>query len=344
MSSHTQDATARRRIVVLAVATLTVAAVVALVVGVRASSSDDAEATAQRYVDLIASGEGDDLSELASMTESGDTRALVDAADLLAAADERIEVLSLGDPKAVEAPTDLPADSALEDFTEVDVRYRLAGEEHTWPLVLGRDGEGWRVASAMVGSVGWDEPGLQNVDADIRLGRTLIERRPRIQDGDDGGETVQPLYPAVYQAEKGIDPYFASTTASVVVLPGAPTAEPPLPLTATDATREAIATDFARRADSCGGRDAFGRCPFFDLVQTGRAGGDPYAPGWWKGLAGEPTIAIGDVDDGIEVSGAFRYVARDGVRTMRFTGTGQLGFEAARRTPKLAELEVESAG
>ena len=49
-----------------------------------------------------------------------------------------------------------------------------------------RDGEGWRVASAMVGSVGWDEPGLQNVDADIRLGRTLIERRPRIQDGDDG--------------------------------------------------------------------------------------------------------------------------------------------------------------
>jgi hypothetical protein len=330
MTSPTPDPASRRRIVVLAVAALAVAAVVAVVVGVRAASSDDAAATARRYVDLIATGDEDELVDLAAMTAE-DSPALSDAAALLAAADERIDVLSLGDPRE------------KDEVVEVDVRYRLAGEEHTWELVLGQVGDEWRVSAPMVGSVEWDEPGLRNVDTDIRLGESLLERRPRVQDGDGSGETVQPLYPAVYRAQKRIDPYFTSTPAPVAVLPGAPTAEPSLPLVATDATRQALAADFSASADACGGPEAFSRCPFFDLVQTARAGGDPYAPGWWRGLVGTPTVAVESVPDGVTVSGAFRYATQDGVRTMRFTGTGQIGFEAVRRTPTLTGLEVEQA-
>ncbi|TQK70118.1 hypothetical protein [Nocardioides sp. SLBN-35] len=320
----------RPRVVAVAVATTVVVAALGGLAWVRASSSDEAAAAARRYVDLVASGDEDELAGLAAMTAE-DTAALDDAAGLLAAADERIDVVSIGDP--VES----------DDVVEVEVRYRLAGEEHTWPLRLGRVGDDWRISSPMVGSVAWDEPGVRNVDTDIRLGGNVLERRPRVQDGDGSGESVQPLYPAVYGAEKRIDPYFTSTPALVAVLPGAPTAEPSLPLVATDATRQALAADFTASADACGGPEAFARCPFFDLVQTARAGGDPSAPGWWRGLVGTPTVAVDSVPDGITVTGAFRYAARGGVRTMRFTATGQIGFEAVRRTPTLAGLEVAQA-
>ncbi|WP_377323882.1 hypothetical protein ACFJIY_03960 [Pimelobacter simplex] len=221
------------------------------------------------------------------------------------------------------------------------MRYRLAGEEHTWTLRLGRDDDGWRVAAPMTGAIAWDEPALRNADSEIRLGGIVVERRPRfIGEGDD----VQPLYPAGYAAEKRVAPYFAAAPVPVVVLPGEPTPQPELVLRANDAARQVLAADLAAQADTCGTAEAFGRCPFYDIVATPLAGGDPTAPGWWKGFAGRPTLTVGVALDGVAIEGAIRYATPGGVRTLRFTADAQIGFDRVARTPTLSGLEVQAVG
>lgn len=321
----------RRGVVAVLVATVLVVAALAVVLVVRARSSatDGAARVAQRYAELVASGAGDEVDELARMT-SGSTPALADAAPLLAAADERIQVVGLDEPEVTGT-----------DRAEVAVRYRLAGEEHTWTLRLGRDDDGWRVAAPMTGAIAWDEPALRNADSEIRLGGVVVERRPRFI---GGGDDVQPLYPAGYAVEKRIAPYFAAPPAPVLVLPGAPTPEPELALRANDAARRVLAADLAAQADTCGTAEAFGKCPFYDIVATPLAGGDPSAPGWWKGFAGRPTLTVDAVLDGVVIEGAIRYATPGGVRTLQFTGAAEIGFDRVARTPTLSGLEVEAVG
>ncbi|WP_418062502.1 hypothetical protein [Pimelobacter simplex] len=323
----------RRGVVAVFVATVLVVAALAVVLVVRArsSASDGAARVAQRYAELVASGAGDELDELARLT-SEPTPALADAAPLLAAADERIEVVGLGEPEVTGT-----------DQAEVAVRYRLAGEEHTWTLRLGRDADDdeWRVAAPMTGAIAWDEPALRNADSEIRLGGAVVERRPRFI---GGGDDVQPLYPAGYAAEKQVAPYFAAAPVPVVVLPGEPTPQPELVLRANDAARQVLAADLAAQAGTCGTAEAFGRCPFYDIVATPFAGGDPTAPGWWKGFAGRPTLTVDAALDGVAIEGAIRYATPGGVRTLRFTGDAEIGFDRVARTPTLSGLEVEAVG
>ncbi|MBS4752658.1 hypothetical protein KG112_07525 [Nocardioides sp. zg-ZUI104] len=341
--------THRRLLVgVVVLALLAVAAVV--LVWSRSSSYDGASRVAQRYVALVASGKGPDLSRLAAMTAGGGSPERDDAADLLAGAEQRIEVLDLAGPKRAGRAVDLPGDLDLEDLVEVEVRYRLAGSEHTWPLVLGRQDGEWRVAVPMLGSVAWDEPALQGLDSEIRLGAVVLDRRPRSGAGEQvvaGGQgavgEVQPLYPAVYAFDKRIGAWFASARTRVSVLPGEPSAQPAVTLEATGATLEALADDLTDRAEACDGQEAFARCPFFDLVATPRAGGgDPYASGWWQGLVGEPEITVEGTT--ARFSGAFRYEARSGSRTMRFTGEADVALSSLEAGPTLGAPEVERAG
>lgn len=322
----------RRGVVAVLVTTVLVVAALAVVLVVRARStvSDGAARIAQQYAGLIASGEGEELAELARLTIEP-TPALADAAAFLAIADERIEVVGLDEPEVTGT-----------DRAEVAVRYRLAGEEHTWTLRLARgDDDGWRVAEPMTGAVAWDEPALRNADSEIRLGGVVVERRPRFI---GGGDDVQPLYPAGYGAEKQVAPYFATAPTPVVVLPGPATPEPALVLRANDATRKVLAADLAAQADTCGSAEAFGKCPFYDIVATPLAGGDPSAPGWWKGFAGRPALTVDAALDGVVITGAIRYTTPGGVRTLRFTGDAEIGFDRVARTPTLSGLEVEAVG
>lgn len=158
----------------------------------------------------------------------------------------------------------------------------------------------------------------RNADSEIRLGGAVVERRPRFI----GGGAPVP----------------------VVVLPGEPTPQPELVLRANDAARQVLAADLAAQAGTCGTAEAFGRCPFYDIVATPFAGGDPTAPGWWKGFAGPPTLTVDAALDGVAIEGAIRYATPEGVRTLRFTGYAGIGFDRVARTPTLSGLEVEAVG
>lgn len=84
----------------------------------------------------------------------------------------------------------LPDAAQLEDLVQVDIRYRLDGQEHTWPIVLGKlagesgaDAYDWRVVTPLVGSVAWQ----QGRDLRRRLGPGGADRHR-----DDRPPLVEP--------------------------------------------------------------------------------------------------------------------------------------------------------
>ena len=48
--------------------------------------------------------------------------------------------------------------------------------------------------------------------------------------------------------------------------------------------------------------------------------------------------------EGVAIEGAIRYATPGGVRTLRFTGDAENGFDRVARTPTLSGLEVEAVG
>lgn len=336
--------TRSRKLLLLGVAAVTAATAVVLVV-LPARADAAARSVAEQYVDLVAAGGEDDLERLWAMTTTEIPGALRSAGELLLGAEERIEVVSVGEPH--EAPVaDVPYQVQLEDFVEVEVRYRLAGEEHDWTIVLGKlAGEGgsdvgdWRVVTPLVGSIAWEQPAFADVAKDAYLSGTRQVRRPALL---GGSEDLQPLYPAVYSAQARLDPYYASEMSAVAVTAGDPVPPPELRLEPTRLTRERIRRQVWGRFAECSGRvDVLGGCPARDLAQS--AGVDVWGGSrWWLGLTDRPSITVDS--NGIRVSGgAFRLRSPDGVRVVRFTGTGRYFLDNQSWTPVLFDLDLSEA-
>ncbi|MFM2475414.1 hypothetical protein, partial [Burkholderia cenocepacia] len=189
-----------RRRVTLAAA-LAVGAVATTTLAACTPDVSGAGALAQRYVDLIASADADDLETLwaASGAEPAIGRA---AGQLLLDATERIEVLEVGDPSP--ASTSTSADAVGSDVegweaVQVPVRYALAGDEHDDAIVLAplEDAprgleSSWRVVTALMGALQVPATGIAGLTPDVFVGGTRLEI-----DSAYAGASI-PLFPGVY--------------------------------------------------------------------------------------------------------------------------------------------------
>lgn len=328
---------------------LGLAAVVGLVVvGVnvaRAQATDDAaRSAAATYADLVATAEEDDLERLWSMTVAESPGALRTAAQLLLGAEERIEVIDVGEPKESE-PVDVPYPARFDRFVQVFVTYRLDGEEHERPvglgLLTGEDGaeeSDWRVVLPLTSEIGWTQPGFADVAQDVYIGDVRQVRRPLVLGGD---EDTQPLYPAVYRTQSRLDPWFASEIELVTVVAGTTALPPDYRLDPTERTQTRIAGQLLAAFDDCGTEDIGLDCPVDDLVE--RHGVNTYRPGWWLGFTTEPQIEVDH--QGLTLSeGVFRFRTSRGVRTARVDGTCPYLIDNQSWTPVLAGWECEIDG
>ena len=335
----------RSKLVALVVVTVLVAAVAAWIVLPGRASDAAARAAAQRYVDAIASGDEDDLEELWAMTVAESPGAMRTAGEVLAGAEERIEVVSVGEPKSVETRR-VVYPVQLEDFVEVEVRYRLAGEDHEWPVVLGKllgesgsDLGDWRVTTPMAGTIAWEQLGSGDFAMDVYVSSVRQVRRPVL--GTD--EDVQPLYPAVYRTQGRLDPYYDSDEETVAVTAGEEVAPPRLAAEPTPKTQALIRRAVWRSFESCGRiPTVYPVCPAEDLVQS--LGVDIYDTDWWRGLTRRPAVTF-DGASGISLSGGeFRFRGPGGVvRELRFTGSGSYVVSFQSSTPQLSELVATEA-
>ncbi|MDO9456799.1 hypothetical protein [Nocardioides sp.] len=330
--------TSRPRVVVtVAVAALVAGAVTAVVVR-RGEPGDASREAATAYVDLVASADSDDLPRLWSMAVTEDPAALRTAGDLLLAAEERVEVVSVGDVET--APdVDVPFRVQLDDFRQVEVTYRLDGEERLWPVRLGRltgsDGDevdDWRVVGD-IGSIDWAAiPSA--IPTDYYVGGSRLVRRP-LAGGSDS--QVQPLYPAVYRTQTRLGIFYSSQEERVAVLAGDPVGPPQLRLAPTTTTETKVRQQVLADLESCRVPGRF-TCPVDALVES--RGVDSYGRGWWLGLTQVPTTTV-DGDTVVLEGGAFRYRGPDGVRLLSFTGSGRIGIDGATREPAVFDYALE---
>lgn len=330
----------RRRVVVGVVAVALVAGAVTAVVVRRDRDTDASREAATAYVDLVASAGQDDLPRLWAMAVSEEPAALRDAGELLLGAEDRIEVVSVGDAEPATG-VDTAYLVHLDEFRQVEVTYRLDDRELRWPVRLGRlpgssgdEVDDWRVVSS-IGSIGW-EPVTGGLPTDYYLGGTQLVRRPLARGSDS---QVQPLYPAVYRTQTRQSSFYSSQEETVAVLPGDPVDPPLLRLTATEATKELIVDQVLSDLDSCGIRGRY-TCFVDDLVEA--RGINTFGRGWWRGLTRPPTVSFDDNGNGATLTGgAFRYRGPDGVRLMRFEGTGVIGIDGATGAPSLYGYDLE---
>lgn len=338
----TRVAVGRRPLTLLAVVGVVLGVVAWVVLPARAESSA-ARTVAQRYVDLVATGDEDELEQLWAMAASESPGGLRSAGELLVGAEQRIEVISVGEP-VESAPADLPYQVRLEGFVELEVRYRLGGEERSWPLVLGKllgesgsDIGDWRVATPLTGSIDWAQPGFADVGTDVYVGGVRQVRRPALVGGPD--EDVQPLYPAVYSTQVRLDPWYAADPTTVVVTPGEPTAPPDVDVEPTKATRDRIRLQVLARFASCGDPDdLLGLCPVLDIVDA--LGVEQWGERrWWRGLTDEPTVTF-DGQRLLLSDGVFRIVGPRGVHQVGFAGSGTFLLDNQSWRPAVFDLDV----
>lgn len=309
-----------------------------------AAKNDVARDVVRTYVDLIATGDEDDLDQLWSLSVLESPGALRTAGDVLLDAEERIEVLSVGEVKESE-PIEVPYPARFDRFVQVVVDYRLDGEDHLSPvglgLIAGEDGADeadWRVVLPLMGAIGWDKPGFTDIATDAYVSDVRQVRRPLLLGGD---EDAQPLYPAVYRTQSRLDPWFASPSELVTVVAGVASVPPTYRMDPTERTRVRLAAELTRAFSRCGTDDIGLSCPVVDLVRE--HGVNTYRPGWWLGFVSEPGIEV-DHEGLTFAGGEFRFRTPDGVRTARVDGTCPYLIDNQSWTPVLARWSCEIDG
>ena len=97
-----------------------------------------AREVAQSYVRLIATGSGTELEQLWQATASDRSADIRRAGRILAEAEQRIEVIEVGEAEPVDGSVDVPFDSDLDsgNARQVTVSYQLAGTSYDGRIVL----------------------------------------------------------------------------------------------------------------------------------------------------------------------------------------------------------------
>lgn len=334
----------RRRLHLIVAAVLMVAGLLAAFsIWVVRAPDNAAVQAAHRYLDALVDGDERELRELPLILATRHW-GLSTTAGYLVDAEERIEVVSVGEPRAVERPA-MTYSTDVTRFTEVEVRYRLGETEHTWPLVVAQrtrgvawDADDWLVVNPMLGSVDWGDVTFASRAVDAYVGGVSQFPEWRRE-----GE-VQYLHPAVYRVERRVDSWFASGPRLLAVPAGDPVAAPEQELSATPKAEEwlqgRVESDFSR----CEYRPGYPRpkvhqCPAADIARAHQI--EPVPDGsWWGGLVTVPTVTI----DGTSVTvtgGSFELRGPDGDHQVPFAGTGRVAFDDEARFLDLAAFTIE---
>lgn len=265
----------------------------AAVLGYRLLSDEDAEAVprdvAERYVQLIASGDETDLQEAAAMTATADPEVLRTAGAALTEATQRIEVVDVRTAGVTEAaPEGLSFPGVFDDFRGFDVEYRLAGEEYADVITVGRlpgsagDAlDDWRVLTPLLGEIAWPQSGLPGGGFDLGIGE-------KVRIGLSVYTYDQRLYPAVYPMHGAMSDLFTAAATEVSV-PTGRSVTPELSFTATDAANKRVGKAFRQAFKACGATWAPG-CPVESVAAD--AGARTWRRDWWVRLVREPTLEV----------------------------------------------------
>ncbi|MGN0062929.1 MAG: hypothetical protein ACI379_01700 [Nocardioides sp.] len=320
----------RRHLLVVALVVVLLGAVGATVLP-RLTTARDAQAALETYVDLVATGEGEELVQLAEMSASDSPAAMRTAVELLDLATERIEVVSVGDVEPLDEVPDVAGSDELDSFVAASVRYRLDGQEHARRVVLGRlagergDHEEWRVVEGLVGSLGDSVPEVPGILlSDLFLGGVHVVRRPSYDASVE--ETEQPLFAAVYERQQRIDPWFTSSPTPLSVVAGEATPLPSVPLEPTKQTEERAVALTWRQFANCR-PDYSITCPVSLTVAIDHG---VVSYDWWRGWERRPDVELHG--DQIRVTGArLRMATPDGIVVLAFDGTATVGMGSTGR-------------
>lgn len=331
----------KRSRVLAVVAVLVVGAALGTFVLLDRAEDQAARAVAERYVELVESGEVDDLPELQSFTASEHLGALRTAGGLLVDAQQRIEVVSVEDAGELDAnEVDVGFDFALDSLVAFDVDYRLGGETHEGRIVLGamaeesgRSEDDWRVVVPLTGSIDWPQRNITLTDTDLFVSGVRQVRAP----GSAGEDQVQPLYPAVYEAQRRNDPWYASPAEEVVVTAGEPVSPPEATLEPTDRTTRRLTREARDQVAQCAFADGHD-CPLTDIAED--LGAEPYSDNsWFLGVVGTPRLTF--TDTGLELTGTVRIRGTDGPRRVRWTALAKTFLDTNDWKPYLAPFTAQ---
>lgn len=269
---------------------------------------------AERYVNLIATGDAHDLRGLHKLEIPGVD--VGDAVKQLAVAKERIAHPTVGKARYVSEKA-APGAAGMTKYVRTRVSYRLDGHTHTSTIVLGLgDGDAddeadWEVLTPMVGELTWTTQGIFGFRPEVDIGginQTVLD------------DTDQPLYPGVYAVHARYGSVFVSNPASATVLSKTNSPGPKLSFRPTAKTKRAVNRGVARAFSHCGDEqpEDGSPCPValgdFDHVAFSR-------DGWWGGLTVQPRIRIRMASLTLS-GGQFRYHAEGGDRLIGFNATG----------------------
>lgn len=277
-----------------------------------------ATAAAERYVDLIASGDTKDLNGLHNLEIRGADDAK--AAKQLTVAEERIGDPTVSDAKYV-SNKDRSVAVGLEKYVSAKVTYRLGGHRHQSPIVMGQEGgptdeeSSWVVLTPLLGQVSWVTTPLSGFRPDVYIGHT----RQDILNNVD-----QPLYPGVYPVRAHWGSLYTSGPTSATVLAGKTNRGPTFDFRPTAITKRLVRRAVLDAFKSCAVDKPRSACP----VYNGDLNDLDLSDGWWGGLTIPPKIVIRGV--GFTLSGG-RFVYRRGGahRSIDFTGKGVFSLTGA---------------
>ena len=284
-----------------------------------APDASGAVALAERYADLVATGDADDLQSLWSASAAEPVAGRL-AGRLLLEATERIEVLDVGDASAADASTSADAvhsDVVAWEAVEVPVRYALAGEEHVGVVVLAPIEDAprglessWRIVAPLMGTLEVAPTGPYGIVPDVFVSDTRLQIDPAY-----AGAGV-PMLPGVYDVQLRGEPYLTSDVQEIVVVAGAAASVSPEPLVATEEAEVALQESSDARFALCAERDV--ECPF-DISDAARELDGPYP--WDAQLVRAPSVTV--VGAGVELDGGELLVqTAGGPVTLSFSGSG----------------------
>lgn len=278
-----------------------------------------ARAAAERYLGALATGDADDLREVWESTLAEDPADLRVAGDFLARAEERLEVVEVGEAAA--AGESEVGGVGVEDVWDVAVRYRVGEQERAGTIrvglvagATGDDVDDWRILAPLTGELSVD-----------RALQGRIHRGETVSIGDavlfsDAAAVWQDLYPAVYPVRAEFGDAMTGRAVSTTVLGGDEVAVQELPVQPSEATRQGLRRLVLADFDACGRKILGPTCRVRYLAEA--EGADIYGAfgggRWWGGLVGKPTFIF----DGywLSVIGTFAYVGPRGRTEVDFRG------------------------
>lgn len=309
---------------------------------VGAGEGDAARAAAEEHLNLIAAGDDPEALWRSAVTES--PAQLRAAGDMLAGANERIEVLEVGEAEPLDSSPRVPFNSDLDSSQarQVAVSYRLAGTDHDATVVLAphesqpRDeAQSWAVLTPLTGAVTLTPAGLGSIVLDTYVAGIDT------QVGDDYSAGSLLLYPGLYEVEQRADPYLASATEELSIIAAETIELPELPPEGTAETVSELSDDLVTTLQRCSDRTELCSRSVDEWVES--QGVDPWGD-WSLEVVTPPELTLQQAEVQFE-GGVIRLADPDGFEDeFELEGTAHWAMDNQSWTPTILRHDIALTG